>query len=252
MQMQPLSKAKLKELAAYRHQKVCEEQGLFVVEGEKMAAEVLKMGVPVHTLCATAEWPLINSSFAPATRCWLVSEEQLARLSSLNQPNKVWMLIERTDVKSRATKCQLQTTPVTVVLDRIQDPGNLGTIIRVADWFGIRQVLCSSDTVSCFNPKVVRSTMGSLFRVDVEYCNLVDRLRTCGVPVYGAVLDGDDLRNVSVATPAMLVIGNESQGISPELSSLLTHRVTIPNIGGSCESLNAAVATALLVSKFVL
>ena len=232
-----------------------------MAEGEKLAAEILAMGIPIHTLCATADWfekhsgnPEIQASCPSATehsniQTFSITDEQLQRLSSLRQPNKVWMLLDRTAVST--VNCQ-PSTPLTLVLDHIQDPGNLGTVIRTADWFGIRQIICSPDTVSCFNPKVVQSTMGSLFRVRVSYCDLHEWLSRCGMPVYGAVLDGINLRQAALSTPAALVIGNESRGISPEIRPLLTNCIAIPNIGGTCESLNAAVATAILVSKFVI
>ena len=219
-----------------------------------MASEILAMGMPVRIICATEEWmgkSEVSNLDAPNTEyTYLVSDEQLARLSTLRKPNKVWMLLERSACNNRSLK--LKNSNLTLVLDRVQDPGNMGTIIRTADWFGIRHVVCSTDTVSCFNPKVVQSTMGSLFRVEVGYCNLQEWLKDCGMPIYGAVLDGASLQKTDLTRPAVLVIGNESRGISPEIRSLLTQRIAIPNIGGTCESLNAAVATAILVSKFVM
>ena len=249
--MQALSKTKLKELAAFRQQKVCDQHGLFVTEGEKLADEIIRMGVPIHTLCATEGWTAPSGNTHLPEQSFVVSDEQLERLSSLRQHNKVWMLIERASVTGQYAKPSNEQ-PITLVLDRLQDPGNLGTIIRTADWFGIRHIVCSSDTVSCFNPKVVQSTMGSLFRVAVDYCDLQQWLSSCGMPVYGAVLDGDDIRKCDKATPAAVVIGNESKGISQELQPLLTNRILIPNIGGSCESLNAAVAAGIIISNFTL
>ena len=251
--MQPISKTKLKELASFRQQKICEEQGVFVAEGAKLAAEVLSMGVPIDTLCATEEWYLEYGENNPTVRNqWKVDVNQLERISTLRQPNKVWMLMERSVAKAQALKSACQPSSLTLVLERIQDPGNLGTIIRTADWFGIRNIVCSYDSVSCFNSKVVQSTMGSLFRVDVSYCDLSKWLSNFGLPVYGAVIDGIDLRQAEIAVPAALVIGNESRGISPEIRARVTNQIAIPNLGGSCESLNAAVATAILVSQFTL
>ena len=257
--MLPLSKSKLKELVAFKQQKVCDSQGFFVAEGEKLAAEIIAMRVPIHTLCATGEWFDALQAAADASLClrdprqaYVVTGDQLGRLSSMRQPNKVWMLIERSACGVHNYEPETRDQELILVLDRIQDPGNLGTIIRTADWFGIRHIVCSPDTVSCFNPTVVQSTMGSLFRVGLGYCDLHEWLSTCGMPVYGATLDGDDLRHSRLSTPAVLVVGNESRGISPSIRSLLTHRIAIPNTGGTCESLNAAVATAILVSRFVL
>ncbi len=251
--MQLLSNSKLKELASFRQQKVCEDRGVFVAEGSKLASEILSMQVPIHTLCATSGWYEENGSDHPMVSSqWIVDENQLERISLQRQPNKVWMLVERSAAQMQVSKYALREPALTLVLDRIQDPGNLGTIIRIADWFGIRRIVCSADTVSCFNPKVVQATMGSLFRVSVSYCSLAKWLLGCGLPVYGALLDGTDLRQVDLAKRAVLVIGNESQGVSPEICSLLTHRIAIPNVGNTCESLNAASATAILVSKFLM
>ena len=145
---------------------------------------------------------------------------------------------------------------LTLALDHLQDPGNLGTIIRTADWFGVRHIVCSHGTVSCFNPKVVQSTMGGIFRTRIDYTNLTDYLAACGKPVYGALLDGRDIwaADEPLRLPsggAVLVVGNESRGLSAEVQSTVTHRVAIPNLGGTAESLNAAVACALLMAEFM-
>lgn len=248
--MEPISKSKLKELASFRQQKVCDLHNLFVAEGEKLYAEICAAGLPIHTLCATD----VRFDYYHASQSFLTSDEQLARLSSLRQPNKVWMLLDRDAIDShvQAVKSTVPQSEVILALDRLQDPGNMGTIIRTADWFGIRRIICSSDTVSRFNPKVVQSTMGSLFRVAVDYCDLSLWLSSCGMPIYGALLDGDDIRSVVPVSPAVILVGNESRGISPSLIPFLTNRITIPNIGTTCESLNAAVATAILLSHWTL
>ncbi|MBO4588511.1 MAG: RNA methyltransferase [Bacteroidales bacterium] len=254
--MEPISKSKLKELATFRQQKFCDLHNLFVAEGEKLASEIMAMGIHVQTLCATRVWLEAHSAMwldkGLCSSMYLVTDEQLQRLSSLRQPNEVWMLLERQVCEIHNSQFKIQNSKITLALDRLQDPGNLGTIIRTADWFGVRHIVCSPDTVSRFNPKVVQSTMGSLFRVSVECRDLAEWLPSCGMPVYGAVLDGDDLRSVVTATPAVILVGNESRGISSSLQPFLTHRVTIPNIGDTCESLNAAVATSILLSHWIL
>ena len=129
----------------------------------------------------------------------------------------------------------------------------MGTILRTADWYGIRQVVCSNDTVSCYNAKVVQASMGAIFRTAVHYCHLETYLHDCasrGYAVYGAMLDGEPLYSSRLLQPAVLVIGNEGRGVSEGVAASLTHRLTIPNIGGTCESLNAAVAAAILMSEF--
>ena len=133
---------------------------------------------------------------------------------------------------------------------------NLGTIIRTADWFGVRRIVCSNGTVSCFNPKVVQSTMGSLFRTEVLYADLPSYLASCGLPVVGALLDGQNLWDSpsplpSLSSGSVLVVGNEGRGLTPQVRECVTHPVTIPNLGGTAESLNAAVACAILMAQML-
>lgn len=245
--MNLLSKNQLKNLAAYRQQKRCDEEGLFVVEGVKLCTEALQQGISVRCLCATADY---FEKYEPSTSSvYIVSENQLERLSLLRCPNKVWMLCERPDMEARAT----DDASLILALDGIQDPGNMGTILRTADWFGIRTILCSNGTVSCFNPKVVQATMGAIFRTSVQYCNLADKVRLLhkqGYSIYGALLDGENITGIRNTSKSILIIGNEGHGISPEVATLVDHRITIPNIGGTCESLNAAIATAIALYQF--
>lgn len=243
--MAMISKRQLKELRVFRQGKRCKEEGLFVVEGEKMAAEALASGWPIRVVCATEGWMATHPQPADVSQWWTVSDAALEQLSLMRTPNAVWMLVER----RRADIGRWRNTDITLALDHIQDPGNMGTLIRTADWFGIRHVVCSEDSVDCFNPKVVQSTMGSLFRTQIDYVDLVSWADSCGMPLYGAVLEGDSVRrNMEWERPAVLVIGNESQGIRPALAQRLAQRLTIPNVGGSAESLNAASAAAILMS----
>lgn len=240
-----ISKTKLKELAAYKQQKRCDEEDLFVVEGTKMCDEALRSRWKICAICATERWISQHSSLPVEVE--EVNQEALERLSHAKSPNEVWMLVERAQADTFGS---MSSMPLTLVLDKIQDPGNMGTIIRTADWFGIRKLVCSRDTVSCYNPKVVQSTMGGIFRTQVVYTDLVEYLKACSLPVYGAVLDGKDVFDAAWTREAVLVIGNESRGISPEVQELITHRVAIPNLGGTCESLNASVATAILCAEY--
>lgn len=253
--MNLLSKNQLKNLAAYRQQKHCDEEGLFVVEGVKLCTEAVASDFSIRTVCMTNDFLSTAEGRSMAGRleqrgCEIteVTDDQLERLSNQRTPNKVWMLVERHAVAPASNASQL-----TLALDRLQDPGNLGTILRSADWYGIRHVVCSRDTVSCYNPKVVQATMGAIFRTRIDYCDLVDYIsaeKKKGTPVYGALLDGDSIYHSSLTTPAILVVGNEGRGISAAVASLVDTRLTIPNIGGTCESLNAATATAILLSEF--
>lgn len=249
-----ISKAKLKELSTYRMQKVCVEEGLFVVEGVKMCDEALMLGLPIATVCASRQWLESRGQQLGASEGMLIleaSDEELERISLQRSPNQVWMLIRRNfkpAVEAPEGGCIL-------ALDHLQDPGNMGTIIRTADWFGIRQIVCSNDTVSCFNPKVVQSTMGGLFRTHISYTDLPSYLAQAkgeGYKVFGALLDGSNVYQTPIQPGRnILVIGNESKGITPEVQQLVDQRLLIPNLGGTCESLNAAVATAILCSEMM-
>ena len=237
-----ISKNKLKELTAYRLQKRCDEEAVFVVEGPKMAAEAMAAGVPIRVVCATSEWNADNGMWE---EYYEVSQAELERLSNMRSPNQVWMLVERQHHQPLPTTHQ----PLTLALDKIQDPGNMGTLMRTADWFGVRHIVCSPDTVSCYNPKVVQASMGAIFRTRVEYVDLPQWLSSCGMPVFGASLQGEPLaKHLTQNTQhSVLLIGNESRGISPEAMASVTHPVLIPNIGGTAESLNAAVAAGILM-----
>ncbi len=294
--MSSLSKNQLKALAAYRIQKRCDEEGVFVVEGEKMCHEALASEHKILVICATADYLATAPNTTVADEVYEVSSEQLERLSSLRTPNKVWMLVERkaesgkrkaadavassdevgTNLQDFASKASRRTEQaesgkrkaesglrggsfdlseggLVLALDGLQDPGNMGTIMRTADWYGIRHIVCSHDTVSVYNPKVVQSTMGAIFRTRVEYVDLaewIDEANKKGIATYGAMLDGTDYRTATLQGPAVLVVGNEGRGISAPVAARLRQRLTIPNVGGTCESLNAAVATAILVSRF--
>lgn len=248
-----ISKNKLKELSVYKQQKRCDEDSVFVVEGVKMCDEILSANVPVRTICATNSWLSTHPQLPSSAEIFETDLVSLERISGMKTPNEVWMLLDRNTLSSN-----LRTgnpSNLTLVLDHMQDPGNLGTIIRTADWFGIRHIVCSEGTVSCFNPKVVQSTMGGLFRTQIEYTHLPSYLAQCGKPVYGALLDGEDIwQGHGLQMPedgAMLVIGNESKGITPEVQACVTHRVLIPNLGGTAESLNASVACAILIAEFL-
>ena len=251
-----ISKNKLKELTAYRLQKRCDEEAVFVVEGPKMAAEAMAAGVPIRVVCATAEWPAASGQWS---EFYEVSQAELERLSNMRSPNQVWMLVERQHDHPLLTgmpSARMTTHhPLVLALDKIQDPGNMGTIMRTADWFGIRHIVCSHDTVSCYNPKVVQASMGAIFRTRVDYVDLPPWLSSCGMPVYGASLQGQPLTKHlpqnAEHTPKVLLIGNESRGISPEAMAAVTHPVLIPNIGGTAESLNAAVAAGILMHALI-
>lgn len=222
-------------------QKRCNEEAVFVVEGPKMAGEALASGFVVRTVCATAEWLSAHPDAAVTDETYEVTQAELERLSNFKSPNQVWMLVERREVSE-------EDGGLVLALDCLQDPGNMGTIMRTADWFGLRRIVCSHDTVSCYNPKVVQASMGAVFRTRVDYVDLPQWLASCGRPVYGASLQGRPLDEVGRPEGAtVLLIGNESRGISAEAMAAVTHPILIPNLGGTAESLNAAVAAGILM-----
>lgn len=240
-----LSKSKIKDIQSLSQKKLRDEAGVFIAEGPKLVQEILlEANIQVKEVFATNEWlnsnPVLNAE--QRQKLQVVEEYELKKISALSTPNHVLGIFGQPEMKALE-----KPNGLILMLDTIQDPGNLGTIIRCADWFGLQQIICSSDSVDCFNPKVVQSTMGSIARVNVQYADLEDVLqRFSAVPVYAAMLEGIAADTISIADPAFLLIGNESRGIRPGLQRYITHRITIPRIG-QAESLNAAVATGILL-----
>jgi TrmH family RNA methyltransferase len=235
-----LSKNELKYIQSLCQKKQRAQEGLFLAEGPKLALELLNSDYRVEKLYATAEWLADNPVDVETTA---VTEMELAKMSTLQTPNEVLLLCrQKKEVGEPIFK-----NKVTIVLDGLQDPGNLGTIIRIADWFGIDQIIASEDTVEFYNPKVIQSTMGSFIRVSCWYQHLPEILSSVDVPIYGALLKGQSVNQLSALKEGILVIGNESKGIREAVLPLITKAITIPRIG-QAESLNAAVATGILLS----
>lgn len=234
-----ISAREIKELKALALKKNRDERGLFVVEGEKMVAEVQRSGFEVVSIYRRDE----------------IGEDAMKRISLLSTPSPVLAV-----VRQQAPQEPPLGPALYLALDAIRDPGNLGTILRIADWFGIRDVVASPDTVEVYNPKVVQATMGAIFRVAVHYTDLpayAKRVRHAGGQVYGTFLDGQNLYQRPLETgesaAAVIVIGNEANGISPAMAALVSDRLFIPPYPGdgpTSESLNAAVATAVTVAEF--
>ena len=212
----------------------------FVVEGEKSVSELLKSAFQIIDLFATKQWISVNNY----SKSIEVSTTELARISNLKSANNVLAVVKIVEEKEEECK------GVTLVLDDINDPGNLGTIIRMCDWFGVQQIVCSRNTVDIYNPKVVQSTMGSLFRANILYTDLPTYLAKVTTPIYGAFMDGENVKRISANKKAVLVMGNEANGISEAVEKYISKKVTIKNIGGNTESLNVAVATAILLHEF--
>jgi TrmH family RNA methyltransferase len=239
-----VSKNEFKYIQSLCHKKQREEEGLFIAETPKLLKEILHSHYTIKNIYATASW--INEQTKKYANITEVSELELARMSSLQTPNQVLAIVKQQD-----NKLPEISTHLSLILDGIQDPGNLGTIIRIADWYGIKNILCTNDTADCYNSKVIQSTMGSFTRVNIWYGNIVEEvLKQSKLPIYGAVLNGENVYSSAKNKTAILVIGNEGNGIRENVLPFITHPVTIPKIGGA-ESLNAAVATGIILSHII-
>jgi TrmH family RNA methyltransferase len=235
-----LTKNEIKYIQSLYHKKQREEDKVFVAEGPKLAEELLKSDFEVLNVYATHEW--LQNQKSINAKVTEVSAIELERISNLQTANEVVVIAKQKEVAGEPI---LQDT-ITLVLDGIQDPGNMGTIIRIADWFGVSQLVCSIDCVDVYNPKVVQSTMGSITRVNCWYQDLSAWQLQEGIPVYGALLEGKNIFDTGKISEGLLVIGNESKGIRQPFIDRITHPLTIPKIGGA-ESLNAAVATGIIL-----
>lgn len=238
-----LSKNEAKYIQSLSLKKYRDATGLFLVEGIKGVDELLRSDFLVQQLYAVDGWSHPEQGKAPLVK---VSADELIKISGLQSPNQVLAIaVQKTTENAGPSKGKL-----ILALDGIQDPGNMGTLIRIADWFGIDTILAGSDSVDCYNAKVIQSTMGSFVRVSIRYGNLFNLLSGSPVPIYGALLRGSSIYQNPSVKEGVLLIGNESNGIQASLQSLITHSVHIPRIGGA-ESLNAAVATGIILSHLI-
>lgn len=233
--MEALTAAQIKRIRSLSEKKFRNESGLFVVEGEKMVREAIESGYEVLDVYRKEE----------------IGENAMSRISSQNSPSPVLAV-----VRQRQFDFPDITEGLYVALDSVRDPGNLGTIIRLCDWFGVDAIFASEDTVELYNPKVVQATMGAIFRKKVFYCSLdviCDRFLKAGRRIYGTFLDGKNIYDSQLETDGLIVMGNESNGISAAISSKVTDSLYIPSFAGdvpTAESLNVAIATAVTLSEF--
>ena len=235
-----LSKNQIKLVRSLEMKKNRKRENLFVAEGPKVVGDLLRAGFQLHSAYSTV----------PRPDAQLVTDDELRRLSFLQHPQQLLAVFK---IPDNNYELFIMNYELAIALDGIQDPGNLGTIIRIADWFGISTIYCSPDTADVYNPKVVQATMGSLAHVSVVYCDLVELLSHATCPVYGTLLDGDDIYQQPLSHEGIIVMGNEGNGISPSVRPLITHRLLIPNFNPSqetAESLNVAIATAITCSEF--
>jgi TrmH family RNA methyltransferase len=240
-----ISKSQVKYIQSLSHKKFRDAEGVFVAEGPKIVEELLLIpGLSCRQVYGVAAW--IKEGRVKAAPVAEIGEAELGRLSALATPNQVVALFEKPVFPPVDFN-----RGITLVLDGIQDPGNLGTLVRIADWFGLAAVLCSGDSADVFNAKAIQSTMGSVGRVPVIYGDPVAVVSGySGLPVFATVFGGMDLYTVERIERGFIVIGNESRGIRAGLLALATERVTIPG-AGRAESLNAAVAAGIVVSRLV-
>ena len=241
-----ISKNQIKFIRQLEQKKFRHREGLFVAEGTKVVGDLLKAGYIPHSLYATSEW-IASQSVAEATE---VTDDELTRLSFQQHPQQVLALFP---IPEPADLSPL-TSHLSLLLDSVQDPGNLGTIIRIADWFGISNIICSEDTVDAYNPKVVQATMGSIARVNIIYTNLLELLDglPADFPVYGTLLDGENIYTQELTPHGLIIMGNEGNGISDAVRQRVNRRLLIPDFhnGDTADSLNVAIATAITCSEF--
>lgn len=243
-----LSKAQIKHIRSLSQQKYRKEHQEFIAEGDKIVKEWLISSNEIKYIIGIEDWisqHLNLISLHPNAQVITISSEQLEQISTLQTPNKVLCVVELPHGNQEISLDQWS-----IVLENIQDPGNMGTIIRIADWFGIQQIICSEDCVDIYNPKVIQAAMGGHLRVKIIETNLQKLLPDVKVPILAATINGQNLSEQKVLKTAFLMIGNESKGLSPSIIQFATKEITIPKFGGA-ESLNAAVATGIICAHFI-
>ena len=254
-----LSKNQIKLIKSLEAKKYRKREGLFVAEGPKVVGDLLRAGYQPHSIYCSDDCSTPNTHHLTPI---LVTDDELHRISFLQHPQEV-LAVFHIPESNQNSHCNATldhgqefsnlNSQLSLALDGVQDPGNVGTIIRIADWFGITNIYCSPDTADVYNPKVVQATMGSLAHVTITYCDLVPLLSEASIPIYGTLLDGEDIYQQPLSENGIIVMGNEGNGISPEIRQLITNKLLIPNFNSNtetAESLNVAIATAITCSEF--
>lgn len=247
-----ISKNTIKQIHSLEQRKFRKSEGKFVAEGNKLVEDNLS-AMKCHRLIATAQWWREHEYARElAEECIEVTREEMEKTSLLQTPQDVMAVFYIPTSNSFVHNPQ----SLVIALDCIQDPGNLGTIIRLCDWFGIRDIICSANTVDCYSPKVVQATMGAIARVRVHYVDLPQCLkeaRSLGINVYGTFLEGTNIYKTELSGSGIIVMGNEGNGISDEVAAIVTHKLNIPSFPADAvtsESLNVGIATAITVAEF--
>ena len=237
-----ISKNQFKTITGLSQKKYRQKHQLFIAEGVKVVNELLNSSLKVDTIFATDDF----KTSIYQDKIVVISEQELRKISNLKSPNKVLGVFRIPEEK------EFQNNGLTIALDAINDPGNLGTIIRLCDWFGVKQLICSKDTVDCYNAKVVQASMGSLTRISIKYIDLENYLQETKLPTFIADMDGENVYQSNLPKEAILIMGNEANGVSEEIKKVVTNKISIPRFGEiqETESLNVATATAILLSEF--
>ena len=237
-----LSRNEAKYIQSLYHKKNRDAEEMFVAEGVKLVGELLRSDLKIHKIYALQKWidhnPRVKNAVA-------VTETELKRISAFDTPNEV-IAVARKKAEHRIPDLKGK---ITLLLDGIQDPGNMGTIIRTADWFGIQNIIAANDSADVYNPKVIQASMGSFLHVNIFYRDLKIFLSENTIPVYGTVLNGEDISTLGRPDECLLIIGNESKGIRPEIIGFVKKKVTIQRVGAA-ESLNAAIAAGIILWRF--
>lgn len=236
-----LSKNQFKLITSLKQKKYRLKHHLFIAEGTKVVDEFLHSNFELDQLFCVDK-----SSYSNIENCYLVSDAILKKISTLKTPNNVVAIFKIPKVQ------KLKNDGLILVLDGINDPGNLGTIIRLCDWFGVDQLICSENTVDCYNTKVVQATMGSLTRVSIVYTAIENYIQNTQLPIFATLMDGENVYKSNLPKSGVLVMGNEANGISEQILKLTNNAISIPRFGNlqQTESLNVATATAILLSEF--
>ncbi|MBN2681648.1 MAG: RNA methyltransferase [Bacteroidales bacterium] len=238
---------KITYLNSLLNKKFRKEYGVFRAEGNKIALELLNSTLIVNEVYASEKWLKENEKFIKKTEVYSVSESVLKKLSILQSPSEVLIVAKIPDYQFDINEI---SSNYCLCYDFLQDPGNLGTIIRTADWFGIRNIICSKGSVDAFSPKVVQASMGSIAAVKIFYEDLEIVLKDCKNPIYGTFMEGESLKSTKIKKNAIIVFGNEGKGISKEISGIITNKINIKGASDSiAESLNVAISSGIICSS---
>lgn len=235
----------MKDIKSLHQKKYRESRGLFLVEGDRSVREAMASEFSIEKIYAVETWSGAHSSDAEGLNIQTVSDRELNQISSLQHPKEAIAVIRLPDRSKTSVELKGNWH---IYLDRVRDPGNMGTILRIADWYGMTKLLCSLDCVEIFNQKVIQSSMGAIFRVEVSYLKsgeLIELAAKESIPLFGAIMDGDSIYEEPAGDEGVLMMGNEGSGLGPELISASNKLVSIPGKGGA-ESLNVAVSSGIL------